>query len=199
MNPQTTAVLFIEYQNDFVSEGGTQYAAVKPVMDAVGTLANSAALLAGARPAGLCVLHAPIHFAQGYPEVNPAPYGILAGVVASGSFKQGSWGAEISPAMQPLPGEIVIEGKRGLDCFASTNIDFVLRQRGIVDLAIAGFLTNCCVESTMRSAYERGFRVSTMIDCCATLSREEHDVAVTKDFAMFSHPMTHDAFLAKLA
>lgn len=199
MDPKTTAVLFIEYQNDFVSEGGTQYMAVKPVMDKVGTLANSKALLEGARKASITVLHAPIHFAEGYPEVNPAPYGILAGVVGSGSFRKGSWGAEIAEAMQPADGELVVEGKRGLDCFASTNLDFVLRQRGITDLAIAGFLTNCCVESTMRSAYEAGYRVHTMIDCCATLSQEEHDMAVSKDFAMFSFPKGYEAFLADLA
>ena len=63
--------------------------------------------------------------------------------------------------MSPADGDIVIEGKSGLDCFASTNLDFILRQRGITDLVIAGFLTNCCVELTMRSAYEKGFRVVT--------------------------------------
>ncbi len=50
----------------------------------------------------------------------------------------------------------------------------------------------------MRSAYERGFRVVTLSDCTATLSPEEQDAAVTKNFPMFSLPMTHDAFLAKL-
>jgi nicotinamidase-related amidase len=92
----------------------------------------------------------------------------------------------------------VIEGKRGLDCFFSTNLDFILRARGITDIAIAGFLTNCCVESTMRSAYERGYRVVTITDCTATLSAEEQRVATEKDFAMFSRPMAHTAFLTEL-
>jgi nicotinamidase-related amidase len=74
-----------------------------------------------------------------------------------------------------------------------------LRQRGIKTLAIAGFLTNCCVESTMRSAYERGYQVVTVIDCCATVGEEEQRVAVSKDFPMFSLPMMHTAFLAKVA
>ncbi len=45
--------------------------------------------------------------------------------------------------------------------------DFILRQRGIQNIALGGFLTNCCVESTMRSAYERGYNVITLKDCCA--------------------------------
>lgn len=198
MKPQTTAILLIEYQNEFVSEGGALHAGVAPVMATTGMLANSAMLLAGARAAGALVLHAPIAFAQGYPEIPAEPYGILANIVATQAFRKESWGAEIADSMRPAAGEIIVEGKRGLDCFASTNIDFILRQRGITDLAIAGFLTNCCVESTMRSAYERGYRVATIIDCCATLSEEEQRVAIEKDFPMFSRPMTHPMFLKEL-
>ncbi len=198
MHPNTTALLLIEYQNDFVSEGGAQHEAVQAVMAETGMLAHSRTVVEQARALGVTVMHAPISFADGYPEIPSDPYGILAGIVAAKAFRKESWGAEIAEVMAPQTGDIIIEGKRGLDCFASTNIDFILRQRGITDLAIAGFLTNCCVESTIRSAYERGFRVVTLTDCTATLSPEEQDAAVTKNFPMFSLPMTHDAFLAKL-
>ncbi len=198
MHPNTTALLLIEYQNDFVSEGGAHHEAVQAVMAETGMLAHSRTVVEQARALGVTVMHAPISFADGYPEIPSDPYGILAGIVAAKAFRKESWGAEIAEVMAPQTGDIIIEGKRGLDCFASTNIDFILRQRGITDLAIAGFLTNCCVESTMRSAYERGFRVVTLSDCTATLSPEEQDAAVTKNFPMFSLPMTHDAFLAKL-
>lgn len=198
MHRNTTALLLIEYQNDFVSEGGAQHEAVQAVMAETGMLAHSRTVVEQARALGVTVMHAPISFADGYPEIPSDPYGILAGIVTAKAFRKESWGAEIAEVMAPQTGDIIIEGKRGLDCFASTNIDFILRQRGITDLAIAGFLTNCCVESTMRSAYERGFRVVTLTDCTATLSPEEQDAAVTKNFPMFSLPMTHDAFLAKL-
>jgi nicotinamidase-related amidase len=198
MDPKTTALVLIEYQNDFVSPGGAQHEAVRPVMEATGMLANSLALVEAARAKGVTVMLVPIAFAQGYPEISPEPYGILAGVKASGAFQAGTWGAAIIDALKPRDGDIVVEGKRGLDAFASTNLDFILRQRGVTDVAIAGFLTNCCVESTMRSAYERGFRVVTLTDCCATLSEEEQRVATEKDFAMFSRPMTHEALLAEL-
>jgi len=198
MHPSTTALLLIEYQNDFVSEGGAQHGAVQAVMAETGMLAHSRTVVEQARALGVTVMHAPISFADGYPEIPSDPYGILAGIVAAKAFRKESWGAEIADVMAPQTGDIIIEGKRGLDCFASTNIDFILRQRGITDLAIAGFLTNCCVESTMRSAYERGFRVVTLTDCTATLSPEEQEAAVTKNFLMFSRPMTHKAFLAEL-
>lgn len=198
MIPEKTALLLIEYQNDFVSEGGVQHDAVKAVMADTDMLAHSRAVVEQARAQGMTVMHAPISFAEGYPEIPTDAYGILAGIKQAQAFRKDSWGVAIADAMAPVDGDIVIEGKRGLDCFASTNIDFILRQRGITDLAIAGFLTNCCVESTMRSAYERGFRVVTLTDCTATLSPEEQDAAVSKNFPMFSRPMTHEAFLADL-
>jgi nicotinamidase-related amidase len=198
MIPEKTALLLIEYQNDFVSEGGAQHDAVKTVMADTDMLAHSRAVAEQARARGVTVMHAAISFAEGYPEIPADPYGILAGIRQAQAFQKGSWGAAIADAMAPVDGDILIEGKRGLDCFSSTNLDFILRQRGITDLAVAGFLTNCCVESTMRSAYERGFRVITLTDCTATLSASEQEAAVTKNFPMFSHPMTHDRFLADL-
>jgi nicotinamidase-related amidase len=199
MEPAKTALVLIEYQNDFVKEGGAQHGAVKDVMQSSNMLANSLALVERARASGVSVMFAPISFAEGYPEVSPEPYGILAGVVGSRAFRKGSWGAEIIEELQPQEADIVIEGKRGLDCFASTNLDFILRARGIENVALAGFLTNCCVESTMRSAYERGYNVITLTDCTATLSEEEQHVATTKNFPMFSRPMGHEAFLAMLS
>ena len=95
--------------------------------------------------------------------------------------------------------DIVVEGKRGLDAFPSTNLDFILRSKGIRTVALGGFLTNCCVESTMRSAYERGFDVVTLKDCTATLSQEAQDMALIHNFGMFSRPMNHDEFLKHLA
>jgi nicotinamidase-related amidase len=198
LNPSETAVVLIEYQNDFTSEGGALHSAVSAVMEHTNMLANTMAAVAEARSSGAAILHSPISFAEGYGEINANPYGILAGVVASHAFIKGSWGADIVKDLAPEDGDIVIEGKRGLDAFASTNLDFILRNKGIKNVALSGFLTNCCVESTMRSAYERGFNVFTLTDCVAATSVEEHDNAIAKDYPMFSHPVTSKEFLASL-
>jgi nicotinamidase-related amidase len=198
MEPTTTAIVLIEFQNDFTTVGGTLHDGVKQVMASTNMLANTTDLVRRSRALGATIAHAPISFAEGYGELNSHPYGILKGVVDSKSFIKGSWGAHIVDALEPEPTDIVIEGKRGLDAFASTNLDFILRGRGIRTVALAGFLTNCCVESTMRSAYERGYDVITLTDCTATLSDDEQRFAVEKNFPMFSHPMTHETFIALL-
>jgi ureidoacrylate peracid hydrolase len=198
MNPKSTAVVLIEYQNDFTSDGGTLHQAVKPVMDQTNMLANTVETVKQARALGATIVYAPITFTDDYHELSPNPYGILKGVVDSKSFRQGSWGAEIVDVLKPAPGDIVIEGKRGLCGFATTNLDFILRSRGISTIALGGFLTNCCVESTMRTGYEKGYDVITLKDCTATLSEEEQRVAVEKNYPMFSKPMTHGEFLSML-
>jgi ureidoacrylate peracid hydrolase len=145
-----------------------------------------------ARRAGATVVHAPISFAPGYGELgNPETvYGILKGVIDLNAFVKGTWGVEICDQMAPQEGDIIVEGKRGLDTFATTNLDFVLRSREIETVILGGFLTNCCVESTMRTAYEKGYDVITLTDCTAATSGEEQRVATARDYPMFSQPMT---------
>jgi ureidoacrylate peracid hydrolase len=199
MNPKQTALVLIEFQNDFTSDGGTLHQAVKPVMDSTNMLANTVETVKKARELGVTIIYVPITFMDDYHELSSQPYGILKGVVDSKSFRKGTWGAEITDVLKPEPQDIVVEGKRGLCGFASTNLDFILRSRGITNIALGGFLTNCCVESTMRSGYEKGYAVVTLKDCTAALSEEEQRLAVEKNYPMFSRPMDHNEFLAELS
>ena len=198
MNPAKTAVVLIEYQHDFTTENGALHGAVQESMDANGMLANTQTVVESARVAGATVIHSPIQFAAGYNEITNHPYGILKGVVDTKAFVKGTWGAEIVEDLRPVAGDIILEGKRGLDAFASTNLDFILRSKGIETVALGGFLTNCCVESTMRSAYERGYEVVTLTDCVAGTSIEEHANAIKYDYPMFSKPMTSQEFVGVL-
>jgi nicotinamidase-related amidase len=198
LDPATTALVLIEFQNDFTSEGGVLHGAVAEVMDKTGMLGKTKELVDAARAAGVTIMHAPITFAAGYAELSRHPYGILKGVVDGNAFVKGSWGAAIADELAPAEGDIVVEGKRGLDTFASTNLDFILRSKGITTVILAGFLTNCCVESTMRSAYENGYRVITLTDCVAATSPEEHDNAITYDYPMFSIPVESSRVKAAL-
>jgi ureidoacrylate peracid hydrolase len=198
MDPKKTALVLIEYQNDFTSEGGTLHGAVKGVMEQTNMLQHTVETVQKAREMGVTIIHAPISFTDDYHELTSEPYGILKGVVDSKSFRKGTWGAEIIDTLKPETNDIVIEGKRGLDAFASTNLDFILRSRGIANIALGGFLTNCCVESTMRTGYEKGFNVITLKDCTATLSEEEQRMAVEKNYPMFSRPVNHGEFLGDL-
>ena len=96
------------------------------------------------------------------------------------------WGADYYEPMKPTKGDLVVKGKSGLCGFQSTNLDFLLRQHGIKNVILGGFLTNCCVESTMRNAYEFGYSVYTLQDCVAATSMEAQEATLEHNFGMFS-------------
>merc|ERR1711898_36248 len=100
--------------------------------------------------------------------------------------------------MTPKEGDVVVKGKKGLDAFPGTDLEQQLTAHKIETVVLGGFLTNCCVESTMRTAYEKGFNVVTLTDAMATTSAEGQAVT-SGSFGMFSTPMTVAEYEAKLA
>mmetsp|Transcript_10667 Transcript_10667/g.27140 ORF Transcript_10667/g.27140 Transcript_10667/m.27140 type:complete len:239 (-) Transcript_10667:120-836(-) len=196
LDPTTTAVVLIEFQNEFTADGGKLHDAVKETMDATEMLTKAAKVAAAARKAGCTIVHAPIAFGA---DDNPNPgLGILKACKADDLFAEGSWNAAFDEKMKPEAGDVVVQGKKGLDAFPGTDLEKILVDRGIHHVVLAGFLTNCCVESTMRTAYEKGFNTVTLTDCCATTSPEGHSAATSGTFGMFSTPMTADEYLATL-
>lgn len=147
-DPSKTAFVFIEFQNEFTTEGGKLYDAVKPTLEKYNTMENAPKLLSKARESKCTVIHCPIEFDAGHNEISASPYGILKGVKDGEAFTAGTWNSEICESMKPKEGDMTVKGKSGLCGFYSTNLDFLLRQRGITNVVLSGFLANCCVEST---------------------------------------------------
>ena len=108
MSPKTTAVVLIEYQNDFTTPGGKLHDAVKPVMESTKMLENTVEMVKEARKAGATIVYVPIQFAPGFNELSRDPYGILKGCKDGQVFEKGSWGAEIVDVLKPQPDDIVV-------------------------------------------------------------------------------------------
>jgi nicotinamidase-related amidase len=81
IDPKSTALLLIEYQNDFTTGGGVLHEGVEGVMESTNMLAHSVQVANQARAAGVSVMFAPISFAKGYREITADPHDILKGVV----------------------------------------------------------------------------------------------------------------------
>ena len=181
--PSSTALLMIEFQNEFASPGGKLHLSIKGVMDSLDVLAKCQSLCAAARQAGAKVFHLPISFEKPDGSDNPnAKLGILKGCQDGQLFRAHSWGADFHPMMSPAPGDVVIRGKRGLDSFPGTDLEARLREHGIETVVLGGFITNCCVESTMRTAFEKGFNTITLTDGTACFSAAEQDAATNGTF-----------------
>jgi nicotinamidase-related amidase len=116
----------------------------------------------------------------------------------TGAWLKGTPGTEIVDALRPKPGDIVVEGKKTLDAFHSTALDYLLRANEIEYVAFAGFHTNWYVESSARSAYDKGYRVIVISDCTGTDTQREQEYAEQVIFPKIGTVMTSDELLAAL-
>ena len=110
---------------------------------------------------------------------------------------KGSWEAKVLDAIAPGDDDIVLP-KTSSGVFNSTNIEYLLRNIGIDTLVVTGFLTDQCVDHTVRDAADRGFYPVCLPDACATHSEARHESAL-KAFAGYCRTMTTAQLLAAVA
>jgi len=204
---EKTAIVLIEPQNDFLSPGGTMYAHIKEQLAERNVIANLKQLLDSAR-GRVKIFYVPFHpFDRGFPELKkggPAYEGLRGIEIdmeadwGTGAWLKGTPGPEIIDELTPQAGDIVIEGKKTLDAFHSTGLDYYLRANEIEYVAFTGFHTNWCVESSARSAYDKGYRVIVVGDCTATDTQEEQDYVEKFIFPKIGKVMNAGQFLDAL-
>ncbi|MPZ51867.1 MAG: isochorismatase family protein [Acidimicrobiia bacterium] len=182
LDPAKTAIIVIDVQNDFCSSGGYMHREGHPlemVEDAIPAIKD---LLVGGAAAGVPRIFFQANYATKYNWYLSSAFLDRArrsnpqgGHVAYGVCEEGSWGFEIVNEIRPTgaPDEIVIK-KHRYSAFVGTELDLILRSRGIESLVMTGVATNVCVESTARDAFMRDYHVVLASDCCATYSEEEH-------------------------
>lgn len=97
----------------------------------------------------------------------------------SGFFiAKGSWDAQVIAELAPGPDEMVIP-KTSSSLFNSTNFEYLMRNIGIETLIVTGFLTDQCVDHTIRDGADRGFYMACVADACATDTRDRHRAALS--------------------
>ena len=173
-----TALLAMDFQNDVVHENGAfkdfGFATMVKQND---VFTKTAKLLEAARQSGVKVIYVGIKFRSGYPE-RPANCGLWEALVGANALVEGTWGAEIHEAVSPQDGEPVV-AKRGVSAFYGSDLAAILANGDIDTLLLTGVATNFVVEGTAREATDRGYKVVIVGDCCASMSQEAHDGALT--------------------
>jgi len=184
----STGLILVDPYNDFLSEGGMRWDAVKEVVIAVNLVSNLKRLLAGMRDSGVKVFYALHH--QSVPgefDGWKAPSKSNMAMRDLGLFAKGSWGAQIHPDLVPETGDVVAGHHWNSSGFANTDLDFLLKQNGIDHVAIAGMASNTCAESTGRYALELCYHTTFLSDGVATFSPEEQHAAVHLNYPRVGH------------
>jgi nicotinamidase-related amidase len=185
MNPKTTALILVGYQNDYFAPDGILRSVVDEPNRVDSVLARSIAFIRAMLPTPLTMIATPIVLEPEYRALANS-VGILDKIKQSGAFKSGTTGADTVPELKAFGDRILyVMGKIGFNAFSNTELDRVLRQQGIKDVLVAGMVTSLCIDSTGRAAYERGYSVQILSDCTSARTREEQDFFCKNVFPLY--------------
>jgi biuret amidohydrolase len=181
---ERAALVIIDMQRDFLEPGGFGAALGNDVTRLQAAVAPCRDVLAAARRLDMLV----IHTREGHrPDLSDAPpHKVERGdtknrIGARGPMGRilvrGEPGHDIIAELYPLQDEPVID-KPGKGAFYQTDLELMLRNRGIDTLFVAGVTTEVCVNTTVREANDRGFRCIVLSDCCASYFPEFHQAGL---------------------
>src|SRR4249919_1988447 len=183
-DPTSTALLIIDMQRDFVLPGGFGEALGNDVTPLQATIAPTRRVLETARKLGMMVIHTreghradlsdcpPAKLTRGRAKTrigDPGPMGRI--------LVRGEVGHDIVPELYPVAGEVVID-KPGKGAFFATDLELILRDRGIKTLMVCGVTTEVCVNTTVREANDRGYECVVLSDCVGSYYPEFQKAAL---------------------
>jgi biuret amidohydrolase len=183
-DPAATALVVIDMQRDFLEPGGFGESLGNDVSMLARVVEPLQALLAAARGAGMLVVHTreghrpdladcpPAKIARGGSEVtigSPGPKGRI--------LVRGEYGHDIIDELAPIEGEVLLD-KPGKGAFYATDLELLLRNRGITQLIVTGVTTEVCVHTTVREANDRGFECLVPEDCVGSYFPEFQEVGL---------------------
>jgi nicotinamidase-related amidase len=191
LNSQNTALIVIDMQTDFCGKGGYIDLLGYDISITRAVIEPIRRLLSAFRQHGYHVLHTREGHRSDLSDLpankrwrsrklqggGPGQTGIGDLGPCGRVLVRGEPGWEIIPELSPLPEETVID-KPGKGSFYATDLDMVMRTRGIRNLVLTGITTDVCVHTTMRDANDRGYECLILSDCCAATDVGNHHAAL---------------------
>lgn len=186
LRPQRTALIVVDLQEDFVNPSNAMC-----VPEAYRQIPRVSTLIGGCRELGIPVIFTEHTIAPdcsgGYYEWEDA--------IRDGATKEGDPNTSVYAQLAPQSNDRIISVKHTYDSFASTDLDFILRERKIETVIICGTLTNYCCEATARSAFSLHYNVVFGSDVTATNSAFAHEATLRTMRYGYARVLDHETIL----
>ena len=184
------ALILIGLQNDYFSDDGILKEVVEESSKVSNIIENIINLVE--RIENTLIISTPIIFSEDYNELVE-PVGILQTIKEVGAFKKGTKGAETIDQIKAFGDKIIeIPGKLGLNAFANTSLEETLSSKNIEEVILAGTVASICIDSTGRSAHEKGFKVTMLSDCISGRTVFEKDFYCENVYPLYANITTSD-------
>jgi nicotinamidase-related amidase len=195
MKPEKTAIVLIGFQNDYFAQDGILKGVVEKSSQVIGVLRNTLHLINNMEDT--LIISTPIVFSENYAELIE-PIGILKTIKEVGAFKKGSFGAQAITELDQFKDKIIeIPGKQGLNAFINTSLQAVLKENNITKVAFAGTVCSICIDSTGRSAFDKGFKVTMLSDCISGRTVFEQEYFCKDVFPLYANVTTSQELILK--
>ena len=177
LDPQRSALIIQDLQNDVIIEGGAFADSGAPAhATAQNVVGNVADLAAACRSAGVPVIHVWYIVEAGAAGLKQnAP--LFQGVKEANALVRGSWGAAPAEGLEPQDGDHVVEKMR-MNGFYDTRLDILLRGLGADTIIVSGAWTNMSIEHTARHGADAGYEVVVPSDGTSTTGEEWQNAAL---------------------
>ena len=187
MTPPCDVLLALHYQNDVIHPEGLIRVGIDNDQRREAVIDAATRLLDHARTRGWKIVHVRVAFREDYADL-PRNMPIMANVEKIGAVREGTWGAEFVPELQPQPGEFVVK-HTSISAFRGTPLAGLLRLFNAQRVHVAGVATHSVVESTVRDAADRGLEVTVVADACTAAQPDTHEAAI-KSMALMARITT---------
>lgn len=165
-----------------------QDAVLKMLPGAPAIVTKVAEAVAHARKNNIPVIYVVLAFRPGQPEIGPDNKSFFAmkDMMAGADMKE--WSG-VGKELAPTGDEVVVE-KRRVSAFSGSDLEVMLRVKGIKQMVLTGIATSGVVLSTTREAADKDYRLTILSDCCMDRDEEVHRVLMTKVFPRQADVMT---------
>lgn len=201
LNPAETAILLVDFQNNFAATDGEHYPSYKKIFDATKMLENSVDLVKKGRALGVQIIQVMEGYTPDHRELDWSNPGFFhRSQIVRKAWKMGTKAVELYEPLRPGPNDrdILLPNRITVSGFGGNGLDTILKSRGIRNVALGGFSTDGCVYATLLSAYDLGYHVYAVKDAMVSNHTQLADLLLTDGYPRYSRVLGYRELLQML-